>query len=159
MKKTTKTSNKFYPLHFETFLTVTVPTAKAALKNIKGVKKLLKNENAWLKDEYITDDKTKFCLIGAVEEVDGPGELIADMIMQQVISGDLVSIGTDYYSTKSEATYSDEHREIEHVQEFNDNDDTTFTDIHEFMDFCISETERLIVYLTKLKEFNKNWNK
>jgi len=172
---------KFYPIQL-TGIPISLSVAKAALGNIRGIKRLLRKEESWIKGEYEnnTGPQPTYCLIGAKRAVDGKGEDLADTILQQCASGekvvkdgllteefknrfvDLEEAEMDQYfdpcilEQKTGIVVFDDDDNFSAVQEFNDDYYTTFADIHRFLDHCIKQSEKLVVRLTKARDKAKS---
>ena len=112
-----KAFNKYFP-------DCNKKAVKDGLKSLKGIRKLLSDEERWLKGDFEkVNPETKnfqYCLLGASREVDGPGEVLADRIMIAVLDSP--------------------------VMEFNDAEDTTHKDILKLLDRSIKFGEKLLEY-------------
>lgn len=139
------------------FPDVTTSKANAALKNLKGTRKLLSNKERWgtgnfeirfeENPDYDCNDPDdslekielklpKYCLIGATEKIDGPGEILADRLL-------LYAIGQPFWDEDSGVDDFSTRDDTESVQNFNDDDDTKHRDILKLLDRSIKLAEKM----------------
>ncbi len=162
----------FYPLQLSG-IPISLSVARAALANIRGVKRLLMKPGVWVKESYEESNgpTLQYCVIGAKRAVDGKGEHLADTILQQCISGQKL-VREDALSDDFKRQFLDKYEEVDldlltektgfqtffrdddvnHVQEFNDNGSTILPDICRFLDHCIAQTQKLILRLQKARD-------
>lgn len=172
IKTKTPSGQKFYQLQLSG-IPISISVAKAALSNIRGIKRLLRKEESWVKEAYTdnTKEQPRYCLIGAKREVDGKGEHLADTILQQCISGEKL-VKEEFLSEDFKRQFLDGYEDFssivleektglitfdtdedaEAVQSFNDARETTFADIHLFLDYCIAQTEKLVARLSAQRD-------
>lgn len=164
---------EFYELKLEKWPQIKLPVANAALRAIKETLALLEQPNVWVKGDYellnssvimVADDPCsdvvvpwRGCLIGAVQKIDGEGELLAASILTSVITGeiyldeDLVPSERQRHRVWDSDNDDDYHffdgsDDASKVEVFNDDNDTTFADIKKFLEFSIGQAERVVAH-------------
>ncbi len=127
--------------------------ANAALKNLKGTRKLLSKPERWGKEgfeilkeeddygEVFELEQPKYCLIGAIDKIDGPGEVLAARILMYALSNPVL--------LDDESDEFDVLEDTETVTAFNDNGATKHKDVLKLLDKSIKFTETLIAVAPK----------
>lgn len=166
--KVAKPKVKFHALKLYRFPGLELKVAKSALANLKGVATFL-TPKTWIKGEYLNaEDEEGFvqaCLIGAVERVDGIGELLATTILAQVLTG-------EPYMDESVLGYLDENKLVEAgftvfdgthnnevVEPWNDEGERTFAQVQHLLAFAIAQAELLVaeVKAKRLPPYKIDW--
>lgn len=126
------------------FKDVSAKEAKAGVKTLKGMRKLLSKPEAWVQEDLGGPNAGHYCLLGALQEVNGPGEILAYRILEYGVEGEPVAVE----NVDLEAIY-DDGGGGDPIAEFNDASDTEHKDILKFLDKSISFAEKLLVSRTK----------
>lgn len=179
-KKVAAKPKKHYTLHalkLSAWPQIKVGVAKAALTNFQEALTLLSQPFVWIKESYeegneeiktwdpekgIVDVTVPWqgCLIGAIEKIDGLGELLAATIATQVLCGELqfdTDCVPDYdqredLKAKNYIFFGGTHNP-EVVEKFNDNTATTLADVKKFLRFCMTQAERIVEFARAKKGF------
>lgn len=119
--------------------------ARGIASTLRKVRKLIDAPEKWMKEDFKNHAETSFCVIGAVEHVNGPLELrTAEFLAANLPKGQnpkYQSIEQDVYSKYMEnATKAGNLEEfLEDVYQYNDNDTRTHKQMMQYLDKCIAK--------------------
>ena len=126
------------------FKDVDAQEAKAGLKSIKGVRKLLAKPEHWIKENE-NNGEGAYCLIGAVYEVDGPGEhLAARLMLAQLAKPWEPEEVEEYLKDCDPITFDCRLNDVDDITEWNDHEGTKHKDILKLLDKCVVLAEKLV---------------
>jgi hypothetical protein len=124
---------------------ITIPIMTSAIKNLKGIRRLLKDPEGWVKHQSkaLRDDgKYAYCLIGARNKIDGRGEELAGIIMDERWWSKEHCAGV-----KNDKYAADRERYVH----WNDARGTTHKKISAFLDNRIAYANKVLEYLRSTK--------
>lgn len=170
---------KFHALKLNAWPRIQTVVAIAAVRNLQESLDLLSSPLVWIQGDYAQEhievftgkydkdgDKIEVqvpwrgCLMGAVERIDGKGELLAATILTQVIGGSL-DFDDEFVPREDQReelgekdyTFFDGSRKPDKVEEFNDHSSTTLTDVKKFLRYAIRQAERVVEFARAKKGF------